>query len=183
MRNTLVVNLIAGSGAGKSKMAYWLSGALKDMGIEIELVTEYVKEMVWEGRTEIFKCQPYIFGKQLYKLQRVAGKVAVIVTDRPIFLDVIYDPEQDEDFRKYILKKFNQFNNVNVFLNRTKDFSPIGRNENSIEEAIACDNKIKETLNELYIPYFEAESTEEGCKEILDAILSRLIIGEIYNNN
>ena len=76
---------------------------LKDLNVETELVTEYVKDMIWEGRTKIFECQPYIFGKQLYKLFRVAENVDVIITDRPILLDAIYDPEQDEDFRRCLL--------------------------------------------------------------------------------
>jgi hypothetical protein len=180
MKQTLVVNLIAGSGAGKSTNACRLFAMLKDLGVDVELVTEYVKDMVWEGRTEIFNCQPYIFGKQLYKLQRVNGKVDVIITDRPIFLDTIYDPEQDEDFRKYILKKFDQFNNLNIYLNRTKKFNPNGRNENTIEEAIVLDNKIKKQLDELFIPYTEINGDAEGCKEILEAIISRLIVAKLY---
>ena len=114
IKDTLVVNLLAGSGAGKNTNAARLFAMLKDLGIEVELVTEYVKDMVWEERTGIFECQPYIFGKQLYRLQRVCGKVDVIITDRPILLDIIYDPEQDEDFKKYILKKHFQFNNLKV---------------------------------------------------------------------
>lgn len=174
MKNTLVVNLIAGSGAGKSKNAYKLSGFLKELGIDVELVTEYVKDMVWEGRQSIFECQPYIFGKQLWKLQRVNGKVDVIITDRPIFLDVVYDPEQDEDFRKYILKKFNQFNNLNIFINRGDKFNPNGRNENTIEEARENDNKIKEALNNLEVPYIEMNDDSEDLKRVLGIILMKI---------
>lgn len=174
MKNTLVVNLIAGSGAGKSKNAYKLSGFLKELGVDLELVTEYVKDMVWEGRQSIFECQPYIFGKQLWKLQRVNGKVDVIITDRPIFLDVVYDPEQDEDFRKYILKKFNQFNNLNIFINRGDKFNPNGRNENTIEEARENDNKIKEALNNLEVPYIEMNDDSEDLKRVLGIILMKI---------
>lgn len=139
---TLIVNFIAGSGAGKSTNSARLFSMLKDLNVETELVTEYVKDMVWEGRNKIFECQPYIFGKQLYRLQRVVDKVDVVITDRPIFLDIAYDPEQDEDFRKYILKKFNQFNNLNIYLNRVKPFNPNGRNEKNIDEAITYDKKV-----------------------------------------
>ena len=103
-RKALVVNLLAGSGAGKSTNSARLFTMLKDLNMDVELVTEYVKDMVWEDRKGIFECQPYIFGKQLYKLQRVSDKVDVIITDRPILLDIVYDPEQDEDFKKYIQK-------------------------------------------------------------------------------
>lgn len=180
MRDTLVVNLIAGSCAGKSTNAARLFSMLKDLGIECELVTEYVKDMVWEGRNEIFNCQAYIFGKQLYKLQRVKGKVDVIITDRPVCLDMIYDPEQDEDFKRYSLKQFNKFNNLNVFLKRNKAFNPNGRNEKTIEEAIAVDNSILKALDENVIPYMTTTADEEGCKQILDAIISRLIVSDIY---
>lgn len=168
---TLVVNLIAGSGAGKSTNSARLFSMLKDLGIETELVTEYVKDMIWEGRMGVFECQPYIFGKQLYRLQRVVDKVDVIITDRPIFLDMIYDPEQDEDFRKYILKKFNQFNNLNVYLNRVKPFNPNGRNEKTLEEAKVYDNKVLDMLDKLDIDYIKVDGNENGCKEILKNIL------------
>lgn len=178
---TLVVNLIAGSGAGKSTNSARLFSMLKDLGIETELVTEYVKDMIWEGRMGVFECQPYIFGKQLYRLQRVVDKVEVVITDRPIFLDMIYDPEQDEDFRKYILKKFNQFNNLNIYLNRVKPFNPNGRNEKTLEEARVYDNKVLDMLDELDIDYIRLDGNEEGCKEILKNIL-KILKGDINND-
>ncbi|MGL5329465.1 MAG: AAA family ATPase [Peptostreptococcaceae bacterium] len=179
-KDTLVVNLIAGSGAGKSTNAARIFTILKDMGVEVELVTEYVKSMVWEGRNKIFECQPYIFGKQLYRLVQVQGKVDVIITDRPICLDMIYDPEQDEDFRRYSLKQFNKFNNLNVYLNRKKKFNPNGRNEKSIDQAREVDNKILKALDNNLIPYIIADGNEEGCKEIVEAIISRLILSGLY---
>lgn len=177
MKKTLIVNLLAGSGAGKSTNAARLFAMLKDRRIEAELVTEYVKDMIWEGRTKIFECQPYIFGKQLYKLQRVCGNVDVVITDRPILLDIIYDPEQDEDFKKYILKKHFQFNNLNIMLQRVKPFSGNGRNESSIDEAKKYDDKINDLLNEINDCCYYINGDEDGCKIILEIILRR--IGEL----
>lgn len=174
MKHTIVVNLLAGSGAGKSTNSARLFTMLKDLNIDVELVTEYVKDMVWEGRTEIFKCQPYIFGKQLYKLQRVLGKVDVIITDRPILLDIIYDPEQNTNLKEYILTKFNQFDNINIFLNRVKPFNPNGRNEKNIDEAREYDNKIKKNLDNLHIDYKIVDGNKQGCEEILKLILDKL---------
>jgi len=149
---------------------------LKDLNVETELVTEYVKDMIWEGRTKIFECQPYIFGKQLYKLFRVAENVDVIITDRPILLDAIYDPEQDEDFRRYILKKFNQFDNINVFLERVKPFNPNGRNENSLEEARQYDGFIKSFMDNNGVKYYTATGDLDGCEYIKNLILERIEI-------
>lgn len=175
MKDTLVVNLIGASGCGKSKNAWKLGAILKELGIEVELSLEYVKDMVWEGRDAIFDCQAYIFGKQLYKLQRLKDKVDVVVTDRPIFLDTVYDPEQHEGFRSYIMFKFNQYNNLNIFLKRGDKFSPNGRHEDTIDEAIANDLTIKEMLNKLYVPYIEIDDSEEGVQQILELIKTRLV--------
>ena len=49
--------------------------------VDCELVTEFAKDKVWEESTEVFKCQPYIFAKQLFRQSRVKDKVDVIVTD------------------------------------------------------------------------------------------------------
>lgn len=179
MKDTLVVNLIGASGCGKSKNAWKLGAILKELGIEVELSLEYVKDMVWEGRDAIFDCQAYIFGKQLYKLQRLKeskkGHIDVIITDRPIFLDTVYDPEQHEGFRSYIMFKFNQYNNLNIFLKRGDKFSPNGRHEGSIDESIANDLVIKGMLDKLSVPYIEIDDSEEGVQQILELIKTRLV--------
>jgi len=58
---TIVVNLLAGSGCGKSSLAWDVSAELKWMGgINVEYVQEYVKHHLYEGRMSIFKDQDYI---------------------------------------------------------------------------------------------------------------------------
>lgn len=179
-RKAIIVNLLAGSGAGKSTNSARLFAILKDLGIEVELSTEYVKDMVWEGRTKIFECQPYIFGKQLYKLKRLEDCVDIIVTDSPIVLSAIYDKEQDEDFRNFILKEFNKFDNLNYFLNRVKPFNPNGRNEKTIEEAMNNDDKLMKFLNDNNINFKVVDGNEDGCKVIIDDILKILEVSTDY---
>ncbi len=45
-----VINLWAGPGAGKSTTAAGLFNLMKIRGYNVELVTEFAKEMVYEGR-------------------------------------------------------------------------------------------------------------------------------------
>ena len=173
-KNTIIVNMLAGSGAGKSTNSARLFAMMKDLGIEVELVNEWIKDMVWEERKEVFKCQPYITSKQLYKIQRVCGKVDVIITDSPIILGALYGNNESETFKKFVIEKFNSFNNINIFLNRTKKFNPNGRNERTIEEARSNDKKLINILNENNIKYTVVDGNEEGCKQVLKMILDRL---------
>lgn len=155
-------------------MAAKLFAMLKEHGIECELVTEYAKDAVWEHRKQIFQCQPYIFGKQLYKIFRIQNQVDVIVTDSPIILSATYDCEQDIDFKKYILKWFNKFNNLNFYLNRVVPFNPKGRNEKTLEEAKNVDKKLLHFLNNNHITYKKVRGDDIGCKEIFDIIINKI---------
>ena len=181
----IIVNMSAGSGAGKSTNSARLFAMLKDKGIEVELVTEFAKDLVWEGRDKAFECQPYIFGKQLYRIQRVSDSVDVIITDSPIFLSAIYDREQDINFKNFILSQMNNFDNLNIYLNRVKPFNPNGRNEGSIEEAKVNDRKVLDFLNENKIEYKAINGDAEGCERIFNLITDKLrnknIKGEIEN--
>ena len=60
MKNTIIINLFAGPGAGKSTGAAFIFSKLKMLGIDAELVTEFAKDKVWEQNKEAFKCQFYI---------------------------------------------------------------------------------------------------------------------------
>ena len=58
----LVVNLFGAPGSGKSTGAAYIFSQLKIAGVNAELVTEFVKDKVWENNEEVFKNQAYIFG-------------------------------------------------------------------------------------------------------------------------
>ena len=45
-KKTIVVNLFAGAGAGKTTCAWEIASELKKRGIETEYVSEYAKELV-----------------------------------------------------------------------------------------------------------------------------------------
>lgn len=125
----LVINLFGVPGAGKSTGAAYIFSQLKTKGINAELVTEFAKEMVWENNNEVFKNQAYIFGTQSFRISRCSDKVDVIVTDCPLFLTAFYNKSTvlGEDFNRVVLNVFNSYNNINYFIDRVKDYNPIGR--------------------------------------------------------
>ena len=176
MKNTLVVNLIGGQGAGKSTMMASLFAWLKGRGVDAEMCTEFAKELVWENRQETFKDELYIFAKQNHRLFRCDGKVDVIVTDRPLIMSVGYnrfygDKENvlwNSAYETMVEQTFHQYRNLNIYLNRVKPFNENGRNETE-EIAKDFDRCFKNLLDELDIGYY----TYNGCEDSTD------IIGEL----
>ena len=58
-----VINLFGGPGSGKSTTAASVFSKLKIMGYNVELVTEFAKDMVWEQHDSIFDNQLLIFAE------------------------------------------------------------------------------------------------------------------------
>ncbi len=143
--NTLIVNLFGGPGVGKSTIMAALYYQLKIRGIETEMAPEYAKDLVWEERARYFDEQIYIFAKQLHRINRVLGKVEVIICDSPLFNSSIYMTEKNKAFDNLIQFEFNKFNNINFFITRDTEYVANGRNETA-EQAIEKDKEIKSYL-------------------------------------
>lgn len=173
MKNTIIVNLFGGPGCGKSTTAAWIFAQLKMNSIDCEYVTEFAKDKIWESNEEVFKCQFYITGKQIFKITRCIGKVDVIITDSPMAIGIQYT--DNEYLKQAILHEFNKYNsqNFNILLKRNVKYDSNGRNQ-SEEEAKKIDDTTKEWLDANLIDYIEIESNEDGYKNIIDIILTRL---------
>lgn len=151
--SALVVNLLAGPGAGKSTMAAEIFAGFKWRGVNAELITEFAKELVWEDRLSALANQLYVFGEQYQRLYRLADKVDVIVTDSPLILSSIYKPPHlGKEFDSLVLNTFNSFSNVNYFLNRTKPYCEAGRLQTE-KQASEKDCEILQYLETNRIPY------------------------------
>jgi len=90
---TTIINLIGPPGTGKSTIASELFAKMKWNGFDVELVSEYAKELVWEERSETIKNEVYLFAKQHHRIFRLLGKVEYIITDRPLMLSLLYNAE------------------------------------------------------------------------------------------
>ncbi len=173
--SALVVNLFGAPGAGKSTGAAYVFAMLKLSGVNAELVTEFAKDKVWEGANETLKNQSYVFGEQTLRLSRCVDKVDVIVTDSPILLSVVYNDNTrtQMSFEQYVNDVFNSFDNVNYYVWRTKQYNPIGRNQNA-EEAYRIGDKIIETLYRHEVQYETVPGNEDGYKRIVKDVLRKL---------
>ncbi len=170
---TQIYNFFAGPGAGKSTMAAGLFYELKMAGKNVELVTEYAKDLTWEKRHDTLGNQAYVFGKQYHRLSRLLGKVDAIITDSPILLSYSYAKDVPDSFKQSIVDIFKGMNNYNFFVRRRKIYNPIGRNQTE-DESKAIDNSILELLGEFRIKYEKVEGTREGLQELIGKVLENL---------
>lgn len=175
-KKALVVNLFGTPSAGKSTGAAYIFSKLKMTGVNVELVTEYAKDKVWEENDVVFKNQLYVTGKQSYRISRCIDKVDVIVTDSPLPLGIFYNKNEflTENFNKCIMDVFNQYENMNYLLIRNKPYNPIGRHQTE-EEANALKQPMIDLLTKLNINYNEKFGDVDGYDSIVNEVLTRLI--------
>lgn len=142
-----VINLFAGPGAGKSTARAGLFNLMKVAGINCEEVTEYAKDVTWEGHLSKLSDQLYILAKQNRKLERLRDKVEWVISDSPLLLSLHYAPIEyfPKTFQDLVKEIWESYDNYNFFIDRTKAYNPIGRNQTE-EQAKVIDQQIQEML-------------------------------------
>ncbi len=155
---TLIVNAFGGPGVGKTTCCWAIASELKKRGILAEYVSEYAKELVYEERFDMLndsmEKQKIIYAEQKHRLDRLIGKVKVVVTDSPLLLSIIYANDATDEFKKDIIDGFNSYNNFNIIVLRDKrlKYEQAGRKE-SKEESFKKDKEIKDLLDNNKIYY------------------------------
>ena len=118
-------------------------------------------------------------GKQLNRQFKLLNQVDVAVTDSPILFSTIYHGFGCvEGFDEVVLKQFNLFRNLNIFLVRNSSehpYNPKGRSQTE-EEAVLKDSEIKDMLDRFNIDYHTMHIKKDGShvQEILKLINSQL---------
>lgn len=183
MKNTLYVKLYGAPGAGKSTGAAWIFSQLKLKNIDSEYVQEFAKDMVWEKNQFLFEDpdnQLIIMASQFYRLNRMRGKVDVVVTDSPILLSELYSRKSIldcEEYRSLVRKLDEKFQGINFLVLREKKYNPNGRNETA-EESDKLAMKLKSILESSGKPFLTIQGTTEGYSEALQRILERIREGQ-----
>jgi len=173
-KKTFFVNFYGGPCSGKSTMAANVFAELKWNKITCELISEYAKKLVFEESFPKMKDQIYILSKQHGKQVIVDGKVDVAITDSPFILSVIYDSNETKYLKELALHANTNFWNINIFLERGIDYDPTGRIQQTIEDAIIIDNKLKKFLIDNGIDFISIPSTRESIPVILDLIKTEM---------
>lgn len=173
-RNTIVINIAGGPGTGKTTVAAELFSKLKEKGFEVENVSEFAKELVWEGRNEAFDDRLYMHGEQNHRLMQMNGKLDFIITDSPLFLTSVYNNyylknKFPKSYNKMIdtvtSETFKLYNNKVYLLQRNTSYKIIGRRENQ-KTAKDIDTALIKYLNKNKIKY-KTLSLDNAVEEIV----------------
>lgn len=164
-KKTLIVNLFGSPSSDKSHTAARLYGNCRKY--EAELVREYAKDLVWEGRQVEFEDQMTIIGKQIKRINAVNGKVEVVFTDSPILLGAEYS--KDYLLAQNIKAVHDKYWNLNIFLNRCKPYNPNGRFQTE-EESNQIAVEVKQMLNDFKVPYYEYDADGTQDEKILKLV-------------
>ena len=167
---TKIINLFGAPGAGKSTLASGLLYHLKLKGLKVEISSEWIKEKLFEGTGYPFKDQLYTFAKQHKRIKQLYGKVDYIINDSPIFQSIIYQIDEPPIFTETVLAYFNQYENMNFFLERTHKYQNSGRHQTE-EEAKEVGNNIEKALNDYKVEYIKIP-TNQALEQILKVLES-----------
>lgn len=169
---TLLLNLFAGPGTGKSTTAAAVFAELKYRGVNCEMALEYAKDKVWEKSHHILANQIYVFGHQHHRITRLVGQVSVIVSDSPLLHSIIYDSGENPHFAPMVYAEHCKYLNFNVFLGRVKPFNPAGRVHGE-EQAKEIDARIRQMLLDWNESFLEIPATPENAHHLVDLVQTR----------
>ena len=173
MKETLVINLIGGPCSGKSTIAAELFARLKKMGVHCELVSEYIKDRIYEENQTMPKNQIAIFGMEHYNISNKLGKVDVIVHDGSFINNIIYKTEENKYFDDLIISEYKRFWNLDFFIKRGNiEFETYGRIHN-LKQSKELDKTIKETYDSYGLSYIEVES-RDAVDKIIPIVLKEI---------
>lgn len=179
MKQTKIVGFYVGPSGGKSTLALQLAGWMKAKRLSVEYVSEFAKDLTWDGSLQALTDQVYVFGEQFHRNYRLYGQVDWIITDSPTIIQLYYienslpklESPEDGAFRYYFKKLIHHSHFVMPHvLFRTdrgdRTFIQEGRNQNE-EESRKIDEELDEIMSRHGIPVADKVST-------LDQVLKRL---------
>ena len=175
MKDTLVINILGGPGVGKTTLASELFTSLKKRGKDVEIVSEFAKELVWEKRQEAFGDRLYMHAEQNHRLLMMKGELDYIITDSPLILTSVYNRYYLEDvfpssynnmIDEVVTETWKMYRNVTFLLEREGDYDTNGRRENS-KEANDIDKAIHEYIKKNRLEVHILKDRDGAVDEIL----------------
>lgn len=177
-RQTIIINLVSGPGAGKTTLAAFLFYKLKTLGRVVEYIPEVAKMLVWKGEFSLLNNQHWVSQEQFKLFSALKGKVDIIITDGSLLHGLYYNRFNQDNLSNIdktetdILKWYSQFNNIVIFVDRGDiAYEACGRYQ-SEKEARQVDAVLQHLLDKHKIAYvyFSTQNQEGILKYILEQI-------------
>lgn len=169
-----VINFFGGPGSGKSVSSAFLFSKLKLDGHSCQYINEYAKDCVYQGRLSLIRNdQLYILAKQNHKLKmlQLSKQANFAIVDSPLILSCIYGKWNNsitQNFCNLTLQIFNQYQNINFFIERNKKFQNSGRIHSNVQSQ-NIDKMIKKFLNEHNIFYQDIQANDSFYQQIINS--------------
>ena len=176
-----IVNLFGGPGVGKSSIAAGITYKLKKNHINCDQPYEFPKLLAWDDNHSAIQDQLYVLANQHRGIVKSYGKVDYIVLDSPILLSLTYrnyykgteypSSLYGESFDKMVLDTFNQYDNINIVLERADGVHNNDERYQNLEQSKELDIVIENSLIDNNIPYHTIQVGENTVDEIIKLIL------------
>ena len=177
---TIIINLISGPGSGKSTLAAELFVFLKKQNKNVEYLQEYAKKLVWTKKFDVLNNQHLVTYKYYESIKAMANvkEIEFVILDSSLLNGLWYNRNNLDNLsniektEKLILQYYQEFNNINFFINRGKhEYNPNGRIQNQ-SEAKAIDNGLINILDHNKISYHTINIDSKNVIEDIINILS-----------
>ena len=175
-----IINLFGGPGIGKSSIANGLTYKLKKKHISCDNPYEFPKLLAWDENHSAIRDQLYVLANQHRGIVKSYGKVDFIILDSPILLSLTYRNYYKsneypatlygESFDKLVLDTFNQYDNINIVLNRSIGLHNEKERYQTLKQSILLDVEIENTLIKHQLPYTKLDVGDNTVNEILGLI-------------
>jgi hypothetical protein len=175
-----LINLFGGPGIGKSGIAAGITYKLKKNHISCDQPYEFPKLLAWDNNHSAIQDQLYVLANQHRGIVKSYGKVDYIVLDSPILLSLTYrnyykateypSSLYGESFDKMVLDTFNQYDNINIVLDRADGVHNNDERYQNLEESKELDIVIENSLIENNIPFHKIKVNDDTVDDIMKLV-------------
>jgi hypothetical protein len=178
---TKIINLFGGPGIGKSSIAAGLTYKLKKQHITCDNPYEFPKLLAWDENHSAIRDQLFVLANQHRGIVKSYGKVDYIILDSPILLSLVYKNVYKsnqypatlygDSFDKMVLDIYNQYENINILLDRGNGNHNESERYQNLEESRILDESIENALIQNNIQYYRIKVNGNTVKNIMKNIL------------
>lgn len=162
---TTIINFFGAPNSGKSVQASKTFVDFKNLGLQCELVTEYIKQWAWQNRPIGPYDQLYVVVNQMHRETILLNKVEYIITDSPVILGVFYDEFYNNGYQlarpsilQYLkLLEYNNVKSINYWLEYQGGYEPQGGRYHNQEDSKKINEKMKKWFSDFGV-CFETKS-------------------------